>query len=80
MEHIQWYTKTIPEILDALNSREQGLKNEEASERLKEYGLNKLPEGKVAGLPVIFFSTIPKPLNLPPSWRNGDRLCYGRNR
>ena len=54
MQQISWYAKTISEILDELHSREHGLTKEETTERLKEYGLNKLPEGKVDGLPVIF--------------------------
>jgi Ca2+-transporting ATPase len=49
-----WYTRTIPEIFDALHSCERGLTRTEITERLKEYGINKLPEGKADGLPVIF--------------------------
>lgn len=57
-----WHTKTIPEVLDALHSREHGLTKEEATECLREYGPNKLPEGKVDGLPVIFFRQFQSPL------------------
>jgi len=62
MQQLQWHSKTLPEILDALRSREHGLTKEEATERLKEYGPNKLPEGKVDGLPVIFFRQFQSPL------------------
>jgi len=50
MQQISWHTKTVPEVLGALGSREHGLTKEEATERFQKYGLNKLPEGKVDGL------------------------------
>ncbi|KKU53017.1 MAG: ATPase [Parcubacteria group bacterium GW2011_GWA2_47_10b] len=62
MQQLSWHTKVIPEILDALHSREHGLTKEEATGRLKEYGPNKLPEGKVDGLPVIFLRQFQSPL------------------
>src|SRR3989344_82702 len=58
----QWHAKTIPEILDALHSREQGLTKEEATKRLKEYGQNYLPEGKVTSLHIIFLRQFQSPL------------------
>ncbi|MDP3935085.1 MAG: HAD-IC family P-type ATPase [Candidatus Giovannonibacteria bacterium] len=58
----QWHAKTIPEILDAFHSREHGLTKEEATERLKEYGRNYLPEGKVDSLPIIFLRQFQSPL------------------
>lgn len=61
-QQLSWHTKTIPEILDALHSREHGLTKKEATEHLKEYGLNKLPEGKVDSLPVIFLCQFQSPL------------------
>ncbi len=57
-----WHTKTIIEIFDALHSHERGLTKEEATKRLKEYGLNKLPEGKVDGLLIIFLRQFQSPL------------------
>src|SRR3989338_7730519 len=57
-----WHTKSIPKIFDALHSREHGLTSEETIERLKEYGQNKLPEGKADGLPLIFFRQFQSPL------------------
>lgn len=57
-----WHTKTIPEILASLRSREHGLTKEEAAARLQEYGLNKFPEGKVDGLPIIFLRQFQSPL------------------
>ncbi|MEK7546655.1 MAG: cation-transporting P-type ATPase, partial [Patescibacteria group bacterium] len=61
-QQLLWHTRTIPEILDALHSREHGLTKEEATERLREYGLNKLPDGKVDGLPIIFLRQFQSPL------------------
>ena len=57
-----WHAKTIPEILDAFCSRQHGLTKEEAAERFRKYGLNKLPEGKVDGLLVIFSRQFQSPL------------------
>src|SRR3989339_611346 len=62
MQQLSWHTKAIPEILDALHSREHGLTTEEATGRLKKYGLNKLPEGKVDSLLVIFLRQFQSPL------------------
>ena len=53
-DQFSWHSKTIPETLIALRSREHGLTKEEAVKRLQEYGLNKFPEGKTDSLPVIF--------------------------
>jgi Ca2+-transporting ATPase len=57
-----WYAKTVSDVLDALHSREHGLTKEEANERFKKYGFNKLPEGKVDGLLLIFFRQFQSPL------------------
>jgi len=59
---LSWPTKEIPEILAVLHSREHGLTTEEATGRLKKYGLNKLPEGRVDSLPVIFLRQFQSPL------------------
>jgi magnesium-transporting ATPase (P-type) len=61
-QQLSWHTKAIPEILAVLHSREHGLTTEEATRRLKKYGLNKLPEGKVDSLPVIFLRQFQSPL------------------
>jgi magnesium-transporting ATPase (P-type) len=61
-QQLSWHTKEIPEILAALHSREHGLTTEEATGRLKECGLNKLPEEKVDSLPVIFLRQFQSPL------------------
>ena len=61
-EQLLWHTKTIPEILTTLRSREHGLTKEEATEHLKEYGLNKFPEGKTDSLPLIFLRQFQSPL------------------
>src|SRR3989344_5264103 len=61
-QQVPWYTKTIREVLETLRSREHGLIKEEAANRLQEYGLNKLPEGKTDSLPVIFLRQFQSPL------------------
>ncbi|HEY4504189.1 MAG TPA: HAD-IC family P-type ATPase [Candidatus Paceibacterota bacterium] len=62
MQKLSWHTKAIPEIFDELHSREHGLTTEEATGRLKKYGFNKLPEGKVDSLLVIFLRQFQSPL------------------
>ena len=57
-----WHSKTISEIFDTFRARERGLTKEEAAERLKEYGPNKLPEAKVDSLAVIFLRQFQSPL------------------
>lgn len=57
-----WYTKTVSDTLLVLRSREHGLTKEEVNERFIEYGQNKLPEGKVVGLPIIFLRQFQSPL------------------
>ncbi len=57
-----WHTKTIPDILQTLQTSERGLTAEEVARRLKEYGYNKLPESKPDGLPVIFLHQFQSPL------------------
>ncbi len=61
-DQFSWHSKTIPETLIALRSREHGLTKEEAVKRLQEYGLNKFPEGKTDSLPVIFLRQFQSPL------------------
>ena len=57
-----WYSKTLPETFQALHSGEHGLTKEEAMKRLKEYGRNYLPAGKVDSLPIIFLRQFQSPL------------------
>ncbi|MDO8504891.1 MAG: HAD-IC family P-type ATPase [Candidatus Liptonbacteria bacterium] len=57
-----WHSKTLPEIFLALRSGERGLGAEEAAERLKEYGRNYIPEGKVDSTPAIFLRQFRSPL------------------
>jgi len=58
---LPWYRKTIPEIFELLHSFENGLTKEEAGERLLKYGQNKLPEGKVESLFLIFLRQFQSP-------------------
>lgn len=62
IQPVLWHTKTIHEIFEVLRSREQGLTKEEATDRLKDYGFNKLPEGKVDSLFIIFLRQFQSPL------------------
>lgn len=57
-----WYAKSAPQVLAEFFSSEYGLSREEASSRLKKYGLNKLPAGKVPGLSAIFWRQFSSPL------------------
>ncbi len=57
-----WYSKTPAEIFQELHSSEQGLSQEEAKRRSEEYGLNKLPDGKVDSYLVIFLRQFQSPL------------------
>ncbi len=57
-----WYSKTLPEIFKELDSSEQGLSQVDAKRRSEEYGLNKLPEGKVDSHAVIFLRQFQSPL------------------
>lgn len=61
-QQISWNAKTVPEVLSVLGSREHGLTKEEAIERFQKYGFNKLPEGKVDGLLLIFLRQFQSPL------------------
>ena len=62
MQQMSWHMKTVPEVLDVLHSRERGLTKEEVAERFQKYGFNKLPEGKVDSLFLIFFRQFQSPL------------------
>src|SRR3989338_2567923 len=62
MQQISWHTKTVHEVLGALDSREHGLTKEEATERFQKYGHNKLPEEKLDGLLIIFLRQFKSPL------------------
>lgn len=64
MQNMQnrWYSKKITEVFEDFRSSEKGLSNSEASRRLKDFGSNKLPEGKVNNLPVIFIRQFQSPL------------------
>lgn len=57
-----WYIKKTPEVLEALDSQEEGLALEEAKIRLKKYGFNKLPEAKLESLLSIFSRQFQSPL------------------
>ena len=62
MKETSWHTMTTAQVFEELNSSELGLTKKEASLRLKKYGPNKLPEGKVDSLFSIFLQQFQSPL------------------
>ena len=50
------HNKTISEVLKELKTSEKGLSEAEAAERLKQYGLNEIKEGKKASALEIFLN------------------------
>lgn len=58
----EWYNKSSKEILELLSSSKLGLSGEEARLRLKTYGRNKLPEGKIDSYFTIFLRQFKSPL------------------
>lgn len=50
----RWHIKKVKDIFTELRSSEHGLSGSEAERRLKEDGLNKLPEAKADSLAIIF--------------------------
>lgn len=57
-----WYTRPFFDILKFFHSGERGLGHEQAASRLREFGLNKLPEAKQDTLAVIFLRQFQSPL------------------
>ena len=56
------HAKSSTAVIEELRSSEHGLSNAEATLRLKQYGLNKLPEAKVDGIVTIFLRQFQSPL------------------
>ena len=57
-----WHNKELPAVLEALRTGEEGLSANEAIRRLKEDGLNALPEAKADSLAVMFLRQFRSPL------------------
>ncbi len=57
-----WHSISLAKIFTEMKSKKDGLTSSDATDRLKEYGLNKLPEGKIDSLPVIFLRQFQSPL------------------
>lgn len=57
-----WHTKSAQEALSALSTQNSGLAPREAEARKKQYGLNRLPEGKTDSLLKIFLRQFQSPL------------------
>ncbi|MFH1838308.1 MAG: HAD-IC family P-type ATPase [Candidatus Kuenenbacteria bacterium] len=62
MEQNNWHTLPIQKIFEILKTTKNGLTKEEANKRLKEVGLNKLPEGKKLSTLTIFLNQFKSPL------------------
>ena len=59
---MEWQKKTEQEIMEKLKTNRNGLKQEEANERIKKYGLNELPKAKKDNIFKIFFSEFNDPI------------------
>jgi len=57
-----WHTKSSTAVIEELHSSERGLNSQEVTLRLKQYGLNKLPDAKVDGIFTIFLRQFQSPL------------------
>lgn len=57
-----WHNKSIDKVFEILSSGERGLNAQDAKKRIKEYGSNKLPEGKTDSIFVIFLRQFQSPL------------------
>lgn len=58
----EFYSKNPEEVLKILGSNKNGLSEKESEEKLKKYGLNKLPESKPDSLFIIFLRQFHSPL------------------
>ena len=59
---LSWYAERLETIFNTLKTNEHGLSSDEAARRLKEDGLNALPETKPDGYPIIFLRQFQSPL------------------
>src|SRR3989338_2448044 len=57
-----WHNKELPAVLETLRTSEEGLSVNEAIRRLKEDGLNALPEAKADSIAAIFLRQFRSPL------------------
>ncbi|MDA3802286.1 MAG: HAD-IC family P-type ATPase [Patescibacteria group bacterium] len=58
---IAWHSLEFEDVFQKLQSSKKGLSKEEATKRLKEFGLNKLPTQKAPSILKIFFSQFTNP-------------------
>lgn len=58
----KWHTLELVEIFRILESRERGLSSNEAEQKIKAHGLNKLPEGKMDSFLLIYLRQFQSPL------------------
>jgi magnesium-transporting ATPase (P-type) len=59
---IDWHLLDVDEVFEKIQSDLQGLSENEAAERLKEFGRNSLPERKPPGIATIFLHQFLSPL------------------
>lgn len=57
-----WHAIDKKELLETLNTPDEGLSKEEAAARLEKYGENRLPSRKAPSLPVVFLRQFKNPL------------------
>lgn len=57
-----FHTQSLSDVFERFRTSERGLTANEASNRLKEYGPNKLPEAKADSLAIIFLRQFQSPL------------------
>ena len=61
---MEYYRESANQALEALQSRREGLSSEEAQQRQKQYGPNRLAEAKKDSVLVRFFKQMNDPMTL----------------
>ena len=64
MKNDRYYSMSIEEVKQKLQTNEEGLSNKEAKKRLEKYGLNELPKKKPDSIFKIIFKEITDPIIL----------------
>jgi calcium-translocating P-type ATPase len=62
MPNVKFYTQSVNTVLNALGTNEQGLSPEEVNIRIQKYGMNVLPEQRVASWIKILLTQFKSPL------------------
>ena len=64
MKNDRYYSMSIEEVKQKLQTNEEGLSNKEAKKRIEKYGLNELPKKKPDSIFKIIFKEITDPIIL----------------